>query len=201
MTLAKENKQDEFNKLISSVVNCNKCERMCNRRKVLSEKNGNINSKVMFIAEAPGRHGAEQTGIPLNGDKTGTNFDKLLNSIGWKREDIFITNAILCNPQNEDGNNSTPTREEKENCRENLRKTIELVNPEFIVTLGINALETLKYLERHNYILKKCVAKKLSWNGRHIFPLYHPSPKGMISRRFETQMTDFGKLSDVVLCS
>jgi DNA polymerase len=197
MTLTIKNKQNEFNKLIASVENCNKCKRMCNRKKVLSENNGNINSKVMFIAEAPGRLGAEQTGIPLYGDKTGKNFEKLLSNIGWKREDVFITNAVLCNPQNEKGNNSTPTDEEIENCSEYLRKTIELVNPEFIVTLGINALETLKYLERHNYILKKCVTKKLSWNGRYVFPLYHPSPKGMLSRRFEEQVTDFRKLLDI----
>jgi DNA polymerase len=74
---------------------------MCNRRKVLSANNGNLNSKVVFIAEAPGRLGAECTGIPLYGDKTGENFEMLLGNIGWKREDVFITNSILCNPQDE----------------------------------------------------------------------------------------------------
>ena len=95
-----KNKQEKaFKGLISEVKNCKKCPRMCGRTKVLSKKNGNINSKVMFIAEAPGRHGADRTGVPLDGDKTGDNFEELLKHIGWKREDVFITNAVLCNPQ------------------------------------------------------------------------------------------------------
>ena len=45
------------------------------RRKVFSEANGNIDSKALFIAEAPGRLGADKTGIPLYGDRTGDNFE------------------------------------------------------------------------------------------------------------------------------
>ena len=59
--ISNKNKSLEFEKLVSSINSCKKCQRMCNRKKVLSYENGNINSKVMFIAEAPGRLGAEQT--------------------------------------------------------------------------------------------------------------------------------------------
>ena len=198
INLSKPKRQEYFNHLLSSVNNCDICVRMCARRKVLSASNGNLNSKVVFIAEAPGRLGAECTGIPLYGDKTGDNFEILLGNIGWKREDIFITNAILCNPQDEHGNNSTPTKEEVENCSYYLEMILELINPDVIITLGVKALEALKYISSHNFILRDCVAKKLTWNGRCLFPLYHMGPRATIHRALIKQRADFIELSHIV---
>jgi len=194
-----KNKQEkDFSDLISEVKNCKKCPGMYNRTKVLSEKNGNINSKVMFIAEAPGRLGAELTGIPLHGDKTGDNFEELLKHIGWKRGDVFITNAVLCNPQNDRGNNATPGPKELKNCGDYLKRTIELVNPDVIVTLGGKALNTLKHIGFHNLILSDCVAKKQDWEGKKLFPLYHPGDRAKRFRKKEKQMSDFTALKRIV---
>jgi DNA polymerase len=195
----KSSKIIDFENLLSAVKNCKKCERMCNRKKVLSKNNGNINSKVMFIAEAPGRLGAEQTGKPLYGDRTGDNFERLLQEIGWQRKDIFITNAILCNPQEINGNNSTPTAKEIANCSDYLKETIEIVNPDVIVTLGSKALSALKKIKRHNFVLKNDVAKIQSGNEKHLFPLYHPSPTSInINRNMKKQISDYKKLSSLV---
>jgi uracil-DNA glycosylase family 4 len=171
---------------------------MCDRKKVLSRNNGNLNSKVIFIAEAPGRLGAECTGIPIYGDKTGENFEILLGNIGWKREDVFITNSILCNPQDEKGNNSTPTQEEIQNCSYYLEMTLELVNPDIIVTLGAKALDALKYIKKHDFVLRDCVAQKLSWNKRYIFPVYHMGPRATIHRGIIKQRRDFIILSHII---
>jgi len=190
-----ESKEKEFENLVAKVKTCDRCIRMCNRKKVLSYENGNINSKVMFIAEAPGRLGAEKTGKPLYGDKTGDNFEILLNSIGWERKDIFITNAILCNPQ-VNNKKATPTDEEIENCSSYLKETLELVNPDIIVTLRKNALNALKLIKPHKYKLKTCVAKKIPWNSNFLFPLYHPSPKSInLNRSIDKQIDDFLALS------
>jgi DNA polymerase len=204
MLRSKENftmksKKDDFEYLCSITKECEKCPRMCNRNKVLSPENGNIDSKVVFIAEAPGRLGAELYNIPLYGDATGRNFDELLKEIGWNREDVFITNSILCNPQNEKGNNSKPEKKEIKNCSDYLRKTLELIKPDIIVTLGAKALDVLRYIKPHNYILGKCVAQKSSWNNMNLFPLYHPSPKVInFHRSMDEQKLDFNKLSDIV---
>jgi uracil-DNA glycosylase family 4 len=171
---------------------------MCDRKKVLSVNNGNLNSKVVFVAEAPGRLGAECTGIPLYGDKTGKNFEILLGNIGWKREDVFITNSILCNPQDEKGNNSTPTQEEIRNCSYYLEMTLELINPDIIVTLGAKALDALKCIKNHDFVLRNCVAQKLSWNNRYIFPVYHMGPRATIHRGIIKQRRDFIILSHIV---
>lgn len=198
MIVPQNERNKYFDYLLSSVMHCDICNRMCNRKKVLSLNNGNLKSKVVFIAEAPGRLGAECTGIPLYGDKTGENFEMLMGNVGWKREDVFITNAILCNPQDENGNNSTPTQEEIENCSYYLEMTLELINPDIIVTLGVKALEALKAIKSHNYALKECVAEKHLWNGRYLFPLYHTSPRAAIHRNIVKQRADFIALSHIV---
>ena len=132
-------KQSRFADMVEAVQHCTLCPRLCNRTKVLSAKNGNLDSRVLFVAEAPGRLGADRTGIPLHGDQTGNNFEKLLGNVGWNREDLFITNAILCNPREENGNNGTPSFDEISNCVYYLAMTIELVNPDVVVSLGATA--------------------------------------------------------------
>lgn len=185
--------------LFETVKYCNLCPRLSNRKKVLSESNGNLHSKVLFIAEAPGRLGADRTGIPLFGDKTGENFEVLLGNIGWKRQDIFITNAILCNPRKVKGTNGTPSSEELANCTPYLEMTIKLINPEVIVTLGSIALKALSNIFSHNFSLKEHVGYKLQWWNKILVPLYHPGPRALVHRSFPKQASDFivlGKFVD-----
>lgn len=191
-------KQQCFNTLLQSVHQCNLCVRMDGRKKVLSAENGSLDTKVLFIAEAPGRLGAECTGIPLYGDRSGDNFETLLSNIGWKRSDVFITNAILCNPQDSDGNNATPEKQEILNCNYYLKMIIELVNPDVIVTIGAKALDALNLICPHKVTLKGGVAKPCNWNGRTLFPLYHTGPRAMIHRSFIQQRADFIALSHIV---
>jgi uracil-DNA glycosylase family 4 len=192
------NKAFYFNSLCNSINECDICQRLCNRNKVFSKYNGNINSKVLFIAEAPGRLGADKTTIPLYGDRTGNNFDFLLQNINWSRDDIFITNAVLCNPRNLDGNNDKPTIDEVRNCNVYLEMTINLIEPELIVTLGTSALNALKYICYHNYILKDYVSKIISWNSTKLMPLYHPGPRAVLHRNMIKQRSDFILLANKI---
>lgn len=165
---------------------------MCGRAAVLSDLNGPVNARVMFIGEAPGRKGADRTRIPFSGDQSGKNFDRFLSAAGLKREEIFITSAALCNPRSVSGANRRPTTQELRNCSDFLRRTIELVNPEVIVTLGGVALEALKRLHDHHLTLRDDAAKIGRWNDRRLIPLYHPSPQVLITTRDEkAQMRDY----------
>jgi uracil-DNA glycosylase len=92
-----------FQALVHCVEECEVCPRMEGRARVLGSANGPERAKVLFIAEAPGRLGAERSRIPLHGDQTGRNFEALLASVKLKRREVFITNAVLCNPQDEFG--------------------------------------------------------------------------------------------------
>ncbi len=191
-------KEQRFRDLCRAVQYCNLCPRLCERNKVLSKSNGNINSKVMFVAEAPGRLGADRTGIPLYGDKTGDNFEKLLSNIGWDREQIFVTNAVLCNPRNEQGNNSTPTKTEIANCNVYLQMTIQVIQPDVIVTLGKTALDAMTMISPHNLLLKESVAQAIPFENRILFPLYHPGPRALIHRSIINQRGDFFQLAKLV---
>jgi DNA polymerase len=141
----------------------------------------------MFIGEAPGRKGADRTRVPFSGDQSGANFDRFLNSIGLTREQIFITSAALCNPRGESGANRRPTRKELTNCSGYLRRTIEIVDPRVIVTLGSVALEALKGIHYHELSLKESAAEIHKWDNRMLVPIYHPSPQVLASHRRETQ--------------
>jgi uracil-DNA glycosylase family 4 len=191
-------KEMRFADLVESVQHCNLCPRLHGRTKVLSAANGNLNSKVLFVAEAPGRYGADRTGVPLCGDRTGDNFEKLLGNIGWQREEVFITNAVLCNPREEDGNNATPTSEEIANCSAYLEMVITLVQPNVVVSLGTTALKALELISPHRIQLREGIAKPIPWYGAKLFPLYHPGPRTTVHRSLTKQRSDFMRLAKIV---
>ncbi len=182
--------QKLFAKLILEAANCARCPGMCGRSAVLSELNGSIEAEVMFIGEAPGRKGADRTRVPFSGDQSGANFDRFVNSIGLTREQIFITSAALCNPRSESGANRRPTQKELSNCSGFLRRTIEIVDPRVIVTLGSVALEALKRIHYHELNLKTAAAQLHRWDGRVLVPIYHPSPQVLASHRRERQQLE-----------
>ena len=183
---------DSFNKLIEDASACTLCPAMCGRSAVLSELNGSPAARVMFIGEAPGRKGADRTRVPFSGDQSGANFDRFLNSIQLTRKEIFITSAALCNPRSESGANRKPTQTELKNCSNFLRRTIELINPRVIVTLGSVALDALKRIQYHELTLRESASRIHSWNDRVLVPIYHPSPQVLASHRREAeQLQDY----------
>ncbi len=191
-------KRRKFETLVGNATRCNLCARMFERTRVLSEKNGNINSKVVFIGEAPGRLGADRTGIPFHGDQTGQNFERLLQFAGLTRQQIFITNAVLCNPRDEKGNNSAPNKDEVRNCSLYLSMLIDIIEPEIIVPLGQCALRSLHIIEAHQIELRHHVRKPVKWDKYTIMPMYHPSPRAAINRSIDTQKGDFSFLGEVL---
>jgi DNA polymerase len=185
-------KQQLFNELAKDAANCTLCPAMCGRSAVLSELNGSPEARIMFIGEAPGRKGADRTRVPFSGDQSGANFDRFLNSINLTRKEIFITSAALCNPRSESGANRKPSQKELSNCSSFLQRTIELVDPRVIVTLGSVALEALKRIQYHELNLKTNAAQVHSWNDRVLVPVYHPSPQVLASHRREAeQLRDY----------
>ena len=191
-------RQRVFKELIAEAASCTRCPAMCGRTAVLSELNGSPDARVMFIGEAPGRKGADRTRMPFSGDQSGANLDRFLGSINLTRQEIFITSAALCNPRSETGANRKPTQKELENCSGFLRRTIEMVNPRVIVTLGSVALEALKRIQYHELNLKESAAKVHAWNERVLVPIYHPSPQVLASHRREAeQLRDYGVVGEV----
>ncbi|MFN7624566.1 MAG: uracil-DNA glycosylase [Acidobacteriota bacterium] len=185
-------REDCFSELVEEAAGCQRCGRMAERQAVLGPLNGSLHPKVLFIAEAPGRNGADRTRIPFHGDSSGVNFAQLLESIGLGREEIFITNSVLCSPRKPSGANDKPTREEISNCSGFLARQIELLDPPIIATLGAVALNAIKAIAHHELTLREQAAKIISWHGRRLIPLYHPSPHVIITvRNLEQQRLDY----------
>ena len=192
-------KEQLFNELVKDAASCTLCPAMCGRSAVLSELNGSPGARVMFIGEAPGRKGADRTRVPFSGDQSGANLDRFLSSINLTRKEIFITSAALCNPRSESGANRKPTQKELLNCSTFLRRTIELVDPRVIVTLGSVALEALKRIQYHDLSLKTSASQIHSWNDRVLVPIYHPSPQVLASHRREAeQLRDYQMVKKAV---
>ncbi|HEY4483147.1 MAG TPA: uracil-DNA glycosylase [Candidatus Paceibacterota bacterium] len=126
---------------------------------------GNIDCKVMFIGEAPG---AEEDRLvrPFVG-RSGKLLDKMIESLGWKREDVYISNIVKRRPPD----NRDPSPEEIEAYKPYLARQIEIINPPVIATLGRFSM---------NYFLPTAKitrdqGKAVPWMGRLIFPLFHPA--------------------------
>ena len=167
---------------------------MTGQSAVLGPANGSIDSDILFVAEAPGRFGAGRTGIPFSGDKSGDNFEALIAHVGLTRRDIFITNAVLCNPL-ENGNNRRPTTKEIDNCSAYLKSTLELVNPKVVVTLGGVGLDALNRILDTRYKLAEVIGKPQRTEHFTLLALYHPSPRVTNWKRpLSVQKRDFKKI-------
>lgn len=98
---------------------------------------GNPESKVMFVGEAPGAD-EDRQGLPFVG-RSGKLLDRMLASIGLDRSQVYIANIVPWRPPG----NRTPTPQESAICLPFIRRQIELVNPDILVCLGKPSMQTL----------------------------------------------------------
>jgi uracil-DNA glycosylase family 4 len=185
------NTDRKFDELCTKVKFCTRCVRMEESARVLSRSAGALDAKIMFIGEAPGRLGADAHEIPFHGDKAGHNFEELLAFAGLARSDIFVTNAVLCNPKAVTGNNATPNKSEIGNCSSYLSEQLGLLRPRIVVTLGSVALEAINAIEAHGLRLAQAVRTTHKWNHTTLIPIYHPGARAMIHRSMANQRSDY----------
>jgi DNA polymerase len=143
----------------------------------------------MFVGEGPGQNEDEQ-GRPFVG-AAGKFLTELLESIGLKRSDVFITNIVKCRPQN----NRAPRKSETEACNPYLQSQIRLINPKFICALGTPAITTL--------LGDECSAsrfhgKPLTKGEITFLPMYHPAAALYDASLKETIFHDFQILKQLL---
>lgn len=185
-----------FDELVHRAQRCRICPAMEGRRRILSTANGPLTAQVMLVGEAPGRHGAEQTGIPFAGDVAGKRLEQLLAAADWQRDQVFITNAVLCNPLTKQGHNRRPHQREARNCQPLLQEQIALIDPMLVVALGGVALQSLGWLEPHGMTLSAAGSPPVPWAGRWLAVAYHPGARAARFRSTELQRADFKKLGE-----
>ncbi len=150
---------------------------------------GNPDCKVMFIGEAPGFH-EDQQGRPFVG-RAGQLLDQLIKEVGWRREDVYITNIVKRRPPE----NRDPLPEEIDSYKPYLTRQIEIINPKVIVPLGRFAM---------NYFLPDAKitrdrGKIFKIEERIIFPVYHPAAALRSTEMLNRLREDFHKLPKAVL--
>ena len=117
----------ELEKLYEEIRNCHKC-RLAESRTNAVPGEGPEDAQIMFIGEAPGFH-EDRQGRPFVG-AAGRFLDQLLESIGIKREEVYICNVIKCRPPG----NRDPLADEIKACAPYLDRQIEIIKPRLIVT-------------------------------------------------------------------
>jgi len=158
---------------------------------------GNVCSAVMFIGEAPGEQEAK-TGRPFVGS-AGQVLDRLLQSVGIEREDVYITNVVKDRPPG----NRDPTAEEVDLYSPFLWRQVEILEPRVIVTLGRFAMDfVLKHLQMseqgskisdlHGTLLKA----RASYGQVIVLPLYHPAVVFYRPGREQVLKRDFQALEE-----
>ncbi len=150
--------------LYQQVKGCYKCEIARSRCQVVPGE-GAENAEIMFIGEAPGWH-EDQQGRPFVGP-AGQFLDRLLDSIGLKRSQVYIANVIKCRPPD----NRDPLPTEIQNCRPWLDKQIEIIKPKMIVTLGRYSMA--RYFPGKSISKIHGTAQKR--DGVIYFAMYHPA--------------------------
>ncbi len=119
----------ELDGLAKEISACTKCPLAQTRTKAVPG-DGSERAAIMFVGEGPGFH-EDQQGKPFVG-AAGQFLNELLQSVGLKREDVYITNVVKCRPPG----NRDPQPEEIEACRAYLDRQIAAIKPKVIVTLG-----------------------------------------------------------------
>jgi DNA polymerase len=190
-----KDKEEKISELSKEVKSCKKCE-LWKTRKNPVVGSGNLNSKIMFIGEAPGFN-EDLQGKPFVG-KAGKVLDELLASIGLKRKDVYIGNVLKCRPPN----NRDPKPEEIQACTPYLDRQISIIEPKILVTLG--NFSTSYVLEKFGFkpeSIGKIHGKVFDTRnilGQRILPSYHPAVATYNPNTKIILMEDFRVLKDLI---
>jgi DNA polymerase len=135
---------------------------------------GNLDSHLVFLGEAPGRR-EDETGRPFVGS-AGKLLDQLLAGVNLSRCGVFITNVVRCRPPR----NRKPRKEEITACSTHIEGLLEIIKPEIIAPMGNSALEHV--FERFGIEKSqigsahgKAYKVETSWGKVIVYPLYHPA--------------------------
>ena len=112
---------------------CTRCRLHTGRTRAVPGE-GNPDTEVVFVGEGPG-YNEDQQGRPFVG-RAGDLLVRMLATIGWRREDVFITNIVKCRPPD----NRDPEPDEIAACEPYLRRQLEALDPALVVTLGRHSM-------------------------------------------------------------
>ena len=158
--------------LEAAALSCTKCEHLARSRTQVVFGVGNRDAELMFIGEAPGAD-EDLQGEPFVG-KAGQLLTKIIQAMGYSRDDVYIANILKCRPDMPPGStgNRKPKPEEMQTCIPWLEQQIALVKPKAMVALGATAVEGLL---GSNGPVGKMRGKWFDFRGIPVMATYHPA--------------------------
>ena len=124
---------NNLRKQINSIENCN----LKNNSQNLVLGDGNMNSPLMLIGEAPGIE-EDRSGMPFKGE-IGELLNKMLLAIKIKRQSIYCSYAINFRPPED----RKPTSIEIKRYSVFLKEHISIINPKIVILMGSSAMEAV----------------------------------------------------------
>ncbi|MBO3800501.1 MAG: uracil-DNA glycosylase [Candidatus Brockarchaeota archaeon] len=177
---------------------CKKCRLWENRTNVVFGE-GDLNSKIILIGEAPGLN-EDKEGRPFVGQAGKMLNETLLKAAGLERNQVYITNVVKCRPPK----NREPFEDEVEACFPYLSIQIQFIKPKLIVTLGNIATSTLfrkfnlKFASMSQIHGKIFNVSTLSYGNLKIIPSYHPATALYNPRVLSSMMDDWKQIGEIV---
>jgi uracil-DNA glycosylase len=127
---------------------------------------GNPRAELVFVGEGPGED-EDLSGEPFVG-KAGQLLTKMIEAMGFRREDVYIANVVKCRPPG----NRNPEPDEIEACEPFLKAQLAAIQPKVIVALGKFAAHTLL---REKTPISKLRGRWSEYAGVRLMPTFHPA--------------------------
>lgn len=158
--------------LEKAILSCQKCPNLVSSRTQVVFGVGNRRAELMFVGEAPGAD-EDKLGEPFVG-RAGQLLTKIIEAMGFTRDDIFIANVLKCRPDMPPGEsgNRKPRMDEMTTCLPWLREQIQLVKPRVMVALGATAAEGLLGETRP---MRELRGQWLDFQSTPVMVTYHPA--------------------------
>ena len=163
-------RREALEAIAAEVRTCTNCRLHQTRNRAVPGE-GDPDTEVVFVGEGPGFNEDKQ-GRPFVG-RAGDLLVKLLGSIGWQRDDVFITNVVKCRPPD----NRDPQPDEIAACAPFLRRQLEVLDPAVVVTLGRYSMGTFmpgaRISQAHGTV--RPVDPATGASSAMVFAMYHPA--------------------------
>jgi DNA polymerase len=127
---------------------------------------GNPQARLVFVGEGPGAD-EDASGRPFVG-RAGQLLNKIIESIGFRRDQVYICNVVKCRPPG----NRNPERDEADTCEPFLFRQLTFIQPQVIVALGLPAFQCLLKTKEG---ITRARGQWREWNGIKLMPTFHPA--------------------------
>jgi uracil-DNA glycosylase len=180
--------------IATEVRSCTRCRLAAGRTNAVPGE-GSPDTEVVLIGEAPGFN-EDRLGRPFIG-RAGDLLVKLLGSIGWRRDDVFITNVVKCRPPD----NRDPEPDEVTACAPYLKRQLEILDPAVIVTLGRHSMGRFMPGARISQAHGTTAAVDPASGARDatVFAMYHPAAALRGAEVERQSYEDIGHVPQVLL--